>query len=157
MTRTFRRVWYRPVPMQEMKLSEAFKRHSGKLLVEADGLRFEHKKVPLVIRDIEAVDYGVHGATTNPSVRVRYNEDGEKRDAYFEDARYFGYAGFFGGTQRLAEAIEHPGETVLETERPAEMRKLWIGLAVSVVLLVLLQVVRANLLPLNEPGGSFTD
>ena len=140
MAHTFPRVWYRPVPMQEMKLSEAFKRKTGKLHVGPDGLRFESKDAPLTMSEIESVDYGVHGATTNPSVRVRYRDGGETQEAYFEDARYFGYAGFFGGTQRLAEAIEHPGETVIETEGPKQMQKMLVGLAVAVVVVILLRL-----------------
>ena len=140
MAQTFRRVWYRPTPMQEMMLGEAFERKSGSLHVGPDGLRFESKDAPLTISEIETVEYGVHGTTTNPSVHVRYLDNGEARDAYFEDARYFGYAGFFGGTQRLAEAIEHPGRTVIETEGPKQMRRLMVGLAVAVVVMILLRL-----------------
>lgn len=126
--------------MQQMTMGEAFKRKSGTLHVGPDGLRFESKDAPLTISKIEAVEYGVHGATTNPSVRVQYQDGGEMRDAYFEDARYFGYAGFFGGTQRLAEAIKHPGETVIETEGPKRMQKMLAGLAVAVVVMILLRL-----------------
>ena len=125
--------------MQQMTMGEAFKRVSGSLQVGPDGLRFESKDAPLTISDIESVEYGIHGATTNPSVRVQYRDSGETRDAYFEDARYFGYAGFFGGTRRLAEEIGHPGQTVFETEGPKQMQKLIVGLAVALVLMILLR------------------
>ena len=126
--------------MQEVTTKEAFKRTSGSLHISPDGLRFESKDAPLAISDIESVEDGLHGSTTNPSVRVRYRSSGGIEEAYFSDARYFGYAGVFGGTQQLAEAIEHPGETTIETERPRAMRKLLIGLAVTAAVMLLFRL-----------------
>ena len=127
-------------------MAEAFDRKSGRLAVGPDGLRYEGTETPLIIQEIESVDYGVHGANFNPSVRVRYRDGGESKEAYFEDARYFGYAGFFGGTKRLAESIQHPGETVVDTGAADANKKLWIGLAIPFVILLIFQVLKYTLL-----------
>ncbi|GAB5534541.1 MAG: hypothetical protein Rubg2KO_07900 [Rubricoccaceae bacterium] len=144
--RTFRSVWYRPQPMRERKMTEAFDRQRGRLTVGPGGLSYVGGEAPLVIREIESVDYGVHGANFNPSVLVRYRDGGESREAYFSDARYFGYAGFFGGTKRLAESIEHPGETVIETGAADVNKKLWIGLAIPLLILLVLQILKYMIL-----------
>lgn len=108
-----------------------------------DGLRYEGGKTPLVICDILAVDYGVHGSNFNPSVRVRYRDDPRTRSAYFEDGRAFGYAGFLSdGTRRLAEAIPHSGVTRIETKAADKNKREWIVLAACGALLILTVALR---------------
>ena len=103
--RTFSRVWYRSKPITESTKADPFIRERGRLAVEADAIRFEGPRTRVVLRNVEAVEYGVHGTMSSPSVHVRYREGDEPRGAWFTDGRLGGYAGMFGGTRRLAQAL----------------------------------------------------
>lgn len=121
--RTFDRIWYRSKPATESTRADPFTRERGRLVVEGDAIRFEGKTTNLVLRDVEAVEYGVHGTMTNPSVHVRYREDGEPRSAWFTDGRWGGYAGMFGGTRRLAQALGELGHATFDDERAGSEQK----------------------------------
>ncbi len=105
MSRTFNSIWYRAKPVTESTRADPFIRERGRLVVDGDEIRFEGAKTSVVMRGIEAVEYGVHGSMTNPTVHVRYREDGEPRSAWLTDGGLGGYAGMFGGTRRLAQAL----------------------------------------------------
>ncbi|HYR10312.1 MAG TPA: hypothetical protein VEQ60_21235 [Longimicrobium sp.] len=140
--RTFESIWYRDKPATESTKADPFIRERGRLVVEGDALRFEGRKHSVVLRDVEAVEYGVHGSMTNPSVHVRYRDGGEARSAWFTDGGLGGYSGMFGGTRRLAQALSHLGPTTFADAAASASQKrlaLFIG---GVVLFFLLRVLR---------------
>ena len=138
--RTYRSVWYRSAPATESTSANPFTRERGRLVVEADGLRFEGASTQLVLRGIEAVEYGVHGTMTNPSVHVRYRDGDEARSAWFTDGAWAGYGGMFGGTRRLAEALNQAGAVTFDDESAGQMQK---RLAIIIGTIVLFFIVRA--------------
>lgn len=104
---TFDSIWYREKPARESTRADPFVRERGRLVVMQDGLRFESPRANVVLRDIEAMEYGVFGTMTGPSIQVRYRDGGEARHAWFTDGRLGGYAGMFGGTRQLVQALSH--------------------------------------------------
>jgi hypothetical protein len=114
---TFDSIWYREKPVTESTRADPFVRERGRLVVEGDRLRFEGKQTKVAIRDIEAVEYGVFGTMTNPSIQVRYRDGGEVRHAWFTDGRLGGYSGMFGGTRQLAQAMSHLGPVAFDDEK----------------------------------------
>jgi hypothetical protein len=140
---TFDCIWYRARPARESSRADPFLRENGQLLVEGDAIRFQGPKNTVVMRGIEAVEYGVHGSMTNPSVHVRYREDGEARSAWLTDGGLGGYAGMFGGTRRLAEALSHLAPTTFEDAGASASQKRLALILGTLVLLFLLRVVRA--------------
>lgn len=111
---TFDGIWYRARPVTESSKADPFIRERGRLVVEGDAIHFQGPKFHVEMRGIEAVEYGVHGSMTNPSVHVRHREGGEARSAWLTDGGLGGYAGMFGGTRRLAQALSHLGPTTFE-------------------------------------------
>jgi hypothetical protein len=140
---TFDGIWYRAKPATESSRADPFLRERGRLVVEGDAIRFEGPKTTLVMRDIEAVEYGVHGSMTNPSVQVRYRDGGEARSAWLTDGGLGGYAGVFGGTRRLAQALSHLGPTTYEDAGAGASQKRLAMILGALVLLFLLRVLRA--------------
>lgn len=124
--RTFDSIWYRDKPVTESRKADPFVRERGRLVVEADALRFEGKTAKVLLRDVEAVEYGVFGTMTNPSIQVRYRDGGEVRHAWFTDGRLGGYSGMFGGTRQLAQSMSHLGPTGFDDEasRASQLTKL---------------------------------
>jgi hypothetical protein len=98
--RTFNSIWYRDKPATESTKADPFIRERGRLIVEADALRFEGPRTSVGLRDIEAVEYGVYGTMSNPTLQVRYRDGGEVRQAWFTDGRLGGYSGMFGSWRR---------------------------------------------------------
>ncbi|HEU4881476.1 MAG TPA: hypothetical protein VFT45_04500 [Longimicrobium sp.] len=141
--RTFDGIWYRTRPVTESTRADPFIRERGRLVVEGDAIHFEGPKTRVVMRGIEAVEYGVHGSMTNPSVHVRYREDGEARSAWLTDGGLGGYAGMFGGTRRLAQALSHLGPTTFEDAAAGASQKRLAMILGGLVLLFLLRVLRA--------------
>jgi hypothetical protein len=137
---TFDTIWYREKPATESSRADPFTRECGQLVVEQDAIRFEGKKVNVVMREIEAVEYGVHGSMTNPSVHVRYRDGGEARSVWFTDGGLGGYAGMFGGTRRLAEALSHLGPTTFEDEGASRSQKRLAWILGGMVLLFIVRV-----------------
>ena len=118
-TRTFNSVWYRSKPVTESTRAGPFTRERGRLVVEGDAIRFEGPTARVALRNIEAVEYGVHGTMSNPSIHVRYREGDEPRSAWFTDGRAGGYAGMFGGTRRLVTLprAARPRDSIGEIDR----------------------------------------
>lgn len=142
---TFDGIWYRARPATESTRADPFLRERGQLVVEGDAIHFLGPKNSLVMRGIEAVEYGVHGSMTNPSVHVRYRDGGEARGAWLTDGGLGGYAAMFGGTRRLAEALSHLAPTTFQdTGASASQKRLALILG-GVVLLFLVQVLRGLL------------
>lgn len=103
--------------MTKSTRADPFVRERVRLVVEGDALRFEGKQAKVAIRDVEAVEYGVFGTMTNPSIQVRYRQGGEVRHAWFTDGRLGGYSGMFGGTRQLAQAMSHLGPITFDDEK----------------------------------------
>lgn len=143
--RTFGSIWYREKPVTESTRADPFIRERGRLVVEGDALRFEGRKTKLEIRNVEAVEYGVFGTMTNPSIQVRYRDGDEMRHAWFTDGRLGGYSGMFGGTRQLAQALSHLGPTAFEDEKPRASQKRLAWILGAAVLLFLARAVRALL------------
>jgi hypothetical protein len=137
---TFDSIWYREKPVTESSRADPFTRERGQLVVEGDAIRFEGKTTSVVLREIEAVEYGVHGAMTTPSVHVRYRDRGEARSAWFTDGGLGGYAGMFGGTRRLAEALSHLGLTTYDDKGASRSQKRIAWSLGGLVLLFIVQV-----------------
>jgi hypothetical protein len=137
---TFDTIWYREKPATESSRADPFTRECGQLVVEGDAIRFEGKKANIVMRGIEAVEYGVHGSMTNPSVHVRYRDGGEARSAWFTDGGLGGYSGVFGGTRRLAEALSHLGPTTFDEEGSSRSQKRLAWILGGLVLLFIVRV-----------------
>lgn len=134
-------VWYREKPQTESTHADPFIRERGTLIVEDDAARFEGPRTQLVLRGIEMIDYGVHGAMTNPTVQVRYrDDDGQVRKAWFNDGRLGGYMGAFGGTRQLAQALSHLALTSYGDEAAGRSQR---RLALILGLLVLVFLARA--------------
>ena len=140
---TFDGIWYRARPATESTRADPFLRERGQLVVKGDAIHFQGPRTSLVMRGIEAVEYGVHGSMTNPSVHVRYREDGEARSAWLTDGGLGGYAGMFGGTRRLAEALSHLAPTTFADAAASKSQKRLALILGALVLLFLLRVVRA--------------
>lgn len=121
--RTFESIWYRSKPVTESTKADPFIRERGRLVVEGDAIRFEGRQNSVVMRDIEAVEYGVHGSMTNPSVHVRYREGDEERSAWLTDGGLGGYSGMFGGTRRLAQALGRIGPATFDDDRAGASQK----------------------------------
>ncbi|HEX6373641.1 MAG TPA: hypothetical protein VF006_32240 [Longimicrobium sp.] len=143
--RTFDSIWYRDKPVTEPSKADPFTRERGRLVVEGDAIRFEGKKTRVVLRDVEAVEYGVHGSMTNPSVHVRYRDGGEGRSAWFTDGGMGGYSGMFGGTRRLAQALSHLGPTTFDDAGAAKSQKALAAIVGGAVLYFIVRVLRALL------------
>lgn len=137
---TFDSIWYREKPVTESSRADPFTRERGQLVVEGDAIRFAGKKLNVVLREIEAVEYGVYGSMTNPSVHVRYRDGGEARSAWFTDGALGGYSGMFGGTRRLAEALSHLGPTTFEDEGASRSQKRLVWILGGLVLLFIVRV-----------------
>lgn len=142
---TFDGIWYREKPVTESSRADPFTRERGRLVVEGDGIRFDGKRTNVVLREIEAVEYGVHGSMTNPSVHVRYRDGGEARSAWFTDGGLGGYSGMFGGTRRLAQALSHLGPTTLDDAGAWSSQKRLALLIGGLVLIFLVRALRAFL------------
>ena len=141
---TFDSIWYREKPARESTRADPFVREQGRLVVGNDALHFEGKKLKLAIRDIEAVEYGVFGTMTNPSVQVRYRDGEEVRHAWFTDGRLGGYWGMFVGTRQLAQSLDHLAPTTYEDEasRTSQKRMAWI--LGGLVLIFIVRALRAG-------------
>lgn len=137
---TFDSIWYREKPVTESSRADPFTRERGRLVVERDAIRFDGTKVNIVMRGIEAVEYGVHGSMTNPSVHVRYRDGAEARSVWFTDGGLGGYAGMFGGTRRLAQALSHLGPTTFHDEAASRNQKRLAWILGGVVLLFIARV-----------------
>ena len=143
--RTFDGIWYRTKPVTESSRADPFIRERGRLVVAGDAIHFQGPKTSVVMHGIEAVEYGVHGSMTNPSVHVRYRDGGQARSAWLTDGGLGGYAGMFGGTRRLAQALSHLGPITFEDAGASASQKrlaLFIG---GLLLFFLLRVLRALL------------
>lgn len=138
--RAFKGIWYRSKPVTESSKADPFIRERGLLAVTEDAITFEGPRTQVVMRGVEAVEYGVHGSMTNPSVHVRYRENGESRSAWLTDGGFGGYAGMFGGTRRLAEALSHLAPTTFEDQGASRSQK---RLALIIGGIVLAGIVRA--------------
>lgn len=137
---TFDSIWYREKPVTESSRADPFTRERGQLVVEGDAIRFEGKKMNVVMREIEAVEYGVHGSMTTPSVHVRYRDGGVARSAWFTDGGLGGYAGMFGGTRRLAEDLSHLGPTTYDDTGASRSQKRIAWILGGMVLLFIVRV-----------------
>lgn len=126
--RTFDSIWYRSKPVTESTKADPFIRERGRLVVEEDAIRFEGPGTRVVLRDVEAVEYGVHGSMTHPSVHVRYRDGGEPRSAWFTDGRLGGYSGMFGGTRRLAQVLGRVAPATFDDDGAGRSQKrlVWI-------------------------------
>jgi hypothetical protein len=145
MTRTYDSIWYRAKPATESTRADPFTRERGRLVVEEDAVRFQGKTANLVLRNIEAVEYGVHGTMTNPSIHVRYREDGEARSAWFTDGGMGGYAGMFGGTRRLAQEMSHLAPATFDDAGAGKMQKRLAFIVLGIVLLFAVRALRSAL------------
>jgi len=143
--RTLDSIWYRSKPATEPTGADPFTRERGRLVIEADALRFDGPKTQLVLRGIEAVEYGVYGTMANPSVHVRYREDGEPRSAWLTDGGLGGYAGMFGGTRRLAQALGHLSPATFDDAGAGRMQKRLALILTGIILIFLVRVLRSAL------------
>lgn len=142
--RTFTGIWYRSRPATESSKADPFVRERGSLAVTGDTLTFRGPGTQVVMHGIEAVQYGVHGSMNNPSVHVRYRENGEPRSAWFTDGGMGGYAGMFGGTRRLADALSHLAPTTFDDARASQVQKRLAWLLAGLVLLFIVRAFRAR-------------
>lgn len=142
--RTFNSIWYRSKPVSESTRADPFTRERGRLIAEGDTIRFEGKTTQLVMRNVEAVEYGVYGTMTNPSVHVRYREDGESRSAWLTDGGFGGYAGMFGGTRRLAQALGGAAPATFDDTGAGKMQKRMLYLVVAIILAGIVRALRAG-------------
>lgn len=133
-------VWYREKPQTESTRADPFIRERGTLIIQDDALRFEGPTTQMVLGGIEAIDYGVHGGMTNPTIQVRYRDDGQVRNAWFSDGRLGGYMGTFGGTRQLAQALSHLAPTTYADDTAGRSQK---RLALILGFLVLVFLARA--------------
>jgi hypothetical protein len=143
--RTYDHIWYRDRPETESRKSDPFTRERGRLVVEGDGIRFEGPKTSVVLRDVEAVEYGVHGTMTNPSIHVRYRDGGDARSAWFTDGRLGGYSGMFGGTRKLAQELSHLAPTTFEDAAASRSQNRLAWIIGAAVLFFLVRALRAIL------------
>lgn len=143
--RTFNSIWYREKPVTESTRADPFVRERGRLVVESGALRFEGRKTQVALRDIQAVEYGVFGTMTNPSIQVRYRDGDEVRHAWFTDGRLGGYSGMFGGTRQLAQALSHLGPTAFDDEKPRASQRRLAWILGALVLLLVVRAIRAML------------
>lgn len=120
---TFETIWYRAKPARESTRADPFLRECGRLVVEGDAIRFEGPKNTILMRGVEAVEYGAYGSMTSPAVHVRYRENGEARSAWLTDGGLGGYAGAFGGTRRLAQALSHLAPTTFDETSAGKSQK----------------------------------
>lgn len=142
---TYNDIWYRAKPATEATRANPFMRERGTLVVEADEVRFQGKTANLVLRNIEALEYGVHGTMTSPSLHVRYRDGDEVRSAWFTDGRMGGYAGMFGGTRRLAQEMSHLAPTTYDDAGAGKMQKRMAYILLILVLVFLTGVLRSAL------------
>jgi hypothetical protein len=141
----FDAIWYREKPVTESSRADPFLRERGQLVVEGDAIHFQGPRTRVVMRGIEAVEYGVHGSMNSPSVHVRYRDGGEARSAWLTDGGLGGYAGVFGGTRRLAEALSHLGPTTFEDASAGASQKRLTMILGAIFLVFLAQALRALL------------
>jgi hypothetical protein len=141
--RTFDGIWYREKPAVESTRANPFVRERGRLVVEDDVIRFEGPKHSMVLRDVEAVEYGVYGTMTGPAVQVRYrDEGGEPRTAWFTDGGLGGFAGVFGGTRQLAQALSRGGPATFDDTGASVTQKRFALLIGGAVLFFVVRMLR---------------
>ena len=121
--RAYDGIWYRAKPATESTRADPFTRERGTLVVGQDAIRFEGKTGNLVMRNIEALEYGVFGTMTGPSLHVRYRDGDEVRSAWFTDGGMGGYVGVFGGTRRLAQNMSHLAPTTFDDAGAGKMQR----------------------------------
>lgn len=83
-------------------------------------------------------------AMTNPSVHVRYREHGELRSAWLTDGGMGGYAGMFGGTRRLAQALGHLAPATFDDAGAGKMQKRLAYIVGAIVLAGIVRMLRAG-------------
>lgn len=92
-----KRVWYRSTEGGGIE-------DRGSLTVGGGAIEFSGKKETIVAGPVRAVRSRPHGFTD--WVVVTYEEDGERRDAYFVCSRLLGWAGILGANRKLQAAVE---------------------------------------------------
>lgn len=143
--RAYDDIWYRAKPATESTRADPFTRERGTLVVGQDAVRFEGKTTNFTLRNIEALEYGVHGTMTSPSLHVRYRDGGQARSAWFTDGGMGGYAGMFGGTRRLAQEMSHLAPTTYDDAGAGKMQKRMAYILLILVLVFLTGVLRSAL------------
>ena len=85
-------------------------RVTGTLTVGPTSNQFSIGNEALVITDILRVTLGKQGSDfINDWVKVEYGQSACPSVAFFADGSFFGWAGIFGGTQKIFEAVNQPG------------------------------------------------
>jgi hypothetical protein len=140
-SRTIPNIWYRSKPVTEPSAADASIRERGTLHIGPDSIHFKGPQTDLTIRNVVAVEYGVHGTMMNPSVQVRYLDGEESQSAYFTDGRAGGYAGLFGGTRQLAESMRHLGTIAFDDAASSRSRRLWTWAILVLLLIVVVRIV----------------
>jgi hypothetical protein len=143
-SRTFDSIWYRSKAATEPTRADPFTRERGRLVVEGDTIRFEGKTTQLVMRNVEAVEYGVFGTMTNPSVHVRYRENGEPRSAWLTDGGLGGMAGMFGATRRLAQSLGYLAPATFDDTGAGKMQKRMVYILLAILLAGIVRALRAG-------------
>lgn len=104
----FRGIWYRSKPSKELTFEDAFDRKRGKLIINEKEIIFESDGLNLQILNIHKVSFGLQGTDpVNSWIKLIYDENGIKRQAYFADGKLFGHSGFFEGTWRIYKSLSH--------------------------------------------------
>lgn len=103
--RIFPSVWFLPEENRWRDMNLLAMRDSGRLVVENASLVFEGKKDRVDISDVQRISFGKRGRDfVNNWVKIEY---GEGRTAFFADGRWLGWAGIFGGTRAILDAVCH--------------------------------------------------
>ncbi len=135
----FRSVWYRrDEPLQNLTMEEAFKRERGCLEITSKDLQFKSSRSEFVIQNVLSLECGPQGSDpVNAWIKVSYTEDGIKYHAYFADGRFFGFAGFFGGTSRILKGMSHLAQVTHQETKELTAFKFTLVILLALLLLTL--------------------
>src|SRR5215472_2538516 len=105
-TQRFNTVWYLPQENRDRYLNILAGRVTGKLTVGANAIQFSGGTANVVITNILRVTFGKQGSDfINDWVKVEYGQSANPSVAFFADASLFGWAGLFGGTQKIYDTV----------------------------------------------------
>ena len=104
----FNKVWALEAPPKVGRIKD---RHTGTLTLSSAGFRYVS---PKLTREVPVGQFGIGGFgaagsdLVNSWVRVVYRDPmGLEHELYFNDGRYFGWGGIFGGADKIRDAIAH--------------------------------------------------
>lgn len=139
-SKVFRGIWYRSEPSKKLTYKNALDRERGSFFITDKKIIFKNEKVQLEIRNIEKISFGLQGMDPiNSWIKITYQQDKERKEAFFADGKMFGYFGFFGASWRIFKSLGHLVDTLEINDRRHIKNKIYLVLAFLFLLMKILE------------------